>query len=151
MLLWLLVQQRDFKTAYTQTVAIDKRLHEGGQRVLRLADLCITNQEYAVAEQCYQYLISLGKSSEHYILARQGLLNSRYLRLQQGEPTDAAQLAIIIQDYQTFINEFGRSTQTAACMRQLALYLPATGKRSAKVYFTVRGKLPTCRISPRAL
>ena len=57
MLIWLFLQQKDFNAAYIQTKALDKRLHEDGQRLMNLAKLCRNNKEYSVANKAYQTVI----------------------------------------------------------------------------------------------
>ena len=120
MLTWLFLQQRDFNSAFVQLKAIDKRLNEDGARVLNLANLCTNNQEYAVAEKCYNYLIEKGPANKYYNYARAGVLQSRFEKLRTVYPPDTLALKKLRSDYTTTLNELGRVYETVGMLQQKA-------------------------------
>jgi tetratricopeptide (TPR) repeat protein len=81
LLWWYSIQQKDFELALLQARALDRRLKENGDRIMELANLSISNNNYDVAEEAYKYLISKGSSTALYEPARRELLHTRYLRL----------------------------------------------------------------------
>ena len=52
---------KDFESALIQAKAMDKRLDENGDRVLNLGRLSASNQEYSLAEKCFQYVVEKGE------------------------------------------------------------------------------------------
>jgi tetratricopeptide (TPR) repeat protein len=124
LLLWLLMQQKDFKAAYVHSAAMDKRLKEGGRRLIRLAEVCLSNDNFAVAAQCYQYVINLGESGNYYLGARLGLLDTKFKKLQYSGVVDPNEVNLLIKDYSDFLDKYGKKYSTAQSMRQLAeIYL----------------------------
>ena len=85
LLWWYSVQEKDFELAFIQAKALDRRLKEDGGRVMELAHLAISNNDYNVAEEAYKYVISKGASNSFHEVARKELLHTRYLLL-TGDP-----------------------------------------------------------------
>lgn len=121
MLIWLFLQDKEFNSAYIQLRALDKRLGEDGQRLLRLAGLCTSNEAYAVAEKCYQYIADKGKTNPYYNYARTGVLKSRFQKLSTVFPPDTLALESLRAEYTSTLNELGVSGETIGLMRQKAL------------------------------
>ena len=121
MLIWLFLQDKEFNSAYIQLKALDKRLGEDGQRLLQLAGLCTNNQEYGVAEKCYQYIADKGNSNPYYNYARTGVLKSKFQDLSNEFPPDTAALEDLSSEYTNTLNELGINGETIGLMRQKAL------------------------------
>lgn len=120
MLLWLLVQQKDFYSAFIQFRAIDKRLNEEGRRMIDLAQLTISNDALDVAVDCYKYVLTLGEDKMFYNDARTGLLSVSYKKITEYGEYDDAFLAETEKNYKAFITEVGENYYSAESMRQLA-------------------------------
>lgn len=121
MLIWLFLQDKEFNSAYIQLKALDKRLSEDGQRLLQLAGLCTNNEEYGVAEKCYQYIADKGKENPYYNYARTGVLKSKFQNLSTAFPPDTAALKALSTEYTSTLNELGVGSETIGLMRQKAL------------------------------
>jgi tetratricopeptide (TPR) repeat protein len=120
MLIWLFVQNKDFNGAFMQSRALDKRFKEGGFRIMELANLCISNEKYDAAEQCYQYIVGLGKSNSYYLQARLGLLEVKNKKILSSYASTQKDLLDLEGEYVNFLNEFGKSMVTATSMAELA-------------------------------
>lgn len=120
MLLWLLVQQKDFYGAFLQFRALDKRNKEDGRRMIELAELAITNDALDVAVECYKYIIGLGTDKIFYLDARNGLLTVSYKKITETGEYDAAFITETEKNYKDFIAEVGENYISAPAMRQLA-------------------------------
>lgn len=120
MLTWLFLQQRDFESAFVQIRALDRRLNESGDRVLNLANLCINNEEYVVAEKCFKYLVEKGPSNKFYSYARAGALDARFAELRSVYPPDTSAMRTLRNDYIQTINELNSSYETVRMLRQKA-------------------------------
>lgn len=108
MLIWTYLQQNDLASAFVQSKAMDKRFNEGGQRLMELGDIAVTNKDWATATKCYEYVVSLGSGVPSYAQARQGLVRAMDARvLAQAEPP-RAELEELQRQYGTALTELGR-------------------------------------------
>ncbi|MCC7302228.1 MAG: tetratricopeptide repeat protein [Bacteroidia bacterium] len=120
MLIWLLIQQREFEAAFTQVKALDKRLKEEGQRVMELGTVCAGNEMYETAIHCYQYVLNKGNNGSFYIAARQELLNVMYKKVVGRNDYTPADLMELEKNYQIALEELGKSSATIFLIRNLA-------------------------------
>ena len=119
MLSWVYIQQKEFDFALRQTIALDKRLKEDGERIYQLAGLLIANNAYSTTIDALQYLISKGKENNYYIPSRVQLLNTKHLMLTSGKFI-SADLLQLEKDYISLLDEFGRVSNTSFAILQLA-------------------------------
>lgn len=120
MLIWQYLQQKDLTGAFVQSKAMDKRFNEGGQRLMELADIAVTNKEWNTATKCYQYVIDLGKQNANYVKARMGLVRAMDARMTEQAEPPRAELDELATQYTTALTELGRSQNTAELLRGLA-------------------------------
>ena len=118
-LTWQFIQQKDFDMALRQTLALDRRLKEDGNRVFELSQLLLSNNAYDQAIEALNYLVTKGNESRYYIPAKIDLLNAKTKRL-TSEKFSTTELTLLENDYISLLNEFGRSSGTAFAIRQLA-------------------------------
>lgn len=118
-LAWQYVQQKDFDMALRQTLALDRRLKEDGSRVFDLSRLLVSNQAFEQGIEALNYLVAKGEKSRYYIPAKIDLLSVKTKQLTTGK-FEKANLLTLENDYQSLLNEFGRSSGTAFAIRQLA-------------------------------
>jgi tetratricopeptide (TPR) repeat protein len=95
LLWWYSIQQKDFGIALIQARAIDRRMKENGDRLLQLAGLAISNEQYDVAIDCYSYLVSKGPEFPHYKKARRELAATRYDKLMAEPVPDMKQVQLL--------------------------------------------------------
>jgi tetratricopeptide (TPR) repeat protein len=120
LLIWMYIQQKDLNSAFVQSKAMDKRFNEGGQRLMELAEVALTNQDFPTAIKCYQYVVGLGSEGTNYLRARIGEVNTLDRQLTgQAEPSREA-LQALRQKYEITISELGRSSATLQLVRGLA-------------------------------
>lgn len=133
LLIWQFVQQREFVTALKQTIALDKRLNESGDRIYDLSDVLIQNKAYDEAIEALNYLVAPGPNSKYYIQAKVNLLNIKTKLIVDGRNANADLLSLE-KDYQTLLLELGKNVETVFAIRQLAylqayyLYKPTEAK-----------------------
>lgn len=120
LLIWMYIQQKDLTSALVQSKAMDKRFGEGGQRVMELAEVAVTNEDWSTAVKCYQYVVTLGSEGPNYLRARIGEVNTLDRQLTaQAEPA-REELVTLQQKYEVTISELGRSRGTLELVRGLA-------------------------------
>jgi TolA-binding protein len=118
MLTWQYIQQKDYEMALRQSIALDKRLKEPGDRIYDLSWLLISNKAYPTAVDALQYLISKGSDSQYYIPAKIQMLNTKNQMLTGGKFT-IGELQQLEKEYLGLLSEFGKVSNTAFAMRQL--------------------------------
>jgi tetratricopeptide (TPR) repeat protein len=120
MLIWLFLQQNEFNSAYIQLKALDKRLGEDGQRLLKLASLCKNNEAFDVAAKSYQYIVEKGPSNPYYSYARTGVLTSEFEELRREFPPDTLALEKLREKYTATLKDLGPGEETVSLLRQTA-------------------------------
>ena len=136
LLIWLYVQKRDFRKAFFQAKALDKRNSEEGNRLIRLGNLALSNNELDVAGNIFEYIINKGTSNNYFFNAKKLYLKVSYEQLIQQNKTDFTNMSILAKQYSETIEEFGINPKTAGIIKDyshiLAFYLNNT--KDAKEY-----------------
>ena len=120
-LIFLLNQQKDFEGSYIQNKALDKREKSDGTRLMELAKLCISNENYMVAEKCYQYVISKGKENPYYDVANIEKLNASYLQITNQPNINPADVLALNTNIENAIKEYGISNLTISLVKKSAI------------------------------
>lgn len=120
-LIFILNQQKDFNGAFIQSKALDKRQKGDGTRLMELAKLSISNENYEVAERCYQYVISKGKDNPYYDLANIEKLNANYLQLTTQSNPVMANAVELNANMEAAIKTYGISNLTFPLIKKSAL------------------------------
>lgn len=120
-LIFIETQQRDFDGAFIQSKALDKRQKGDGYRLMELAKLCVSNEDYATAEKCYQYVMSRGKSGAYYEAAFIESVNTQYLKLTAQANPPAQDIGALQASIATAIQEYGLSNMTLPLVKKQAL------------------------------
>lgn len=120
-LIFLQTQQKDFEGAFVQSRAIDKRQKGDGTRVMDLAKLCVSNENYAVAEKCYQYVISKGKDNGYYDYAVIERLNAKYLQLTSQPNVSTNEITILNTEIENALSQYGISNLSLPLLKKSAL------------------------------
>ncbi len=63
LLIWFLLQERQFAAALRQTIALDRRTGAEEQQILMLAQTALNNQSYQDASAAYDYILSKGRQN----------------------------------------------------------------------------------------
>lgn len=135
MLIWLYIQQRDFENAFIQVKAIDRKNKEEGGRLITLAQLCASNQNYDIAIKSYQYVIEKGEQGSFYTSAKMELLNTLNQKITTTNNYRPEELTELETLYINTIDELGKSAATLPLIKDLAYlesaYLQKTEKAIA--------------------
>lgn len=121
MLTWVFIQRKDYKNAFRQVKALDRRFGENGGRIYRLARIASNDKDYDAAIAAYDYIVeSKGLASTFYIDAKREALRCRRSKLVEGYSYTEEDLRVLETQYESFLNEFGRSRATAGIVLELA-------------------------------
>ena len=86
-LIFVQLQQKDFYGAFIQSKSLDKRLNEDGQRMYELAKLFVTNKQWSVSKQCFDYIILKGPSHLFFDASTIDKLSVEFLSLTESSLT----------------------------------------------------------------
>lgn len=120
-LIFILNQQKDFEGSFVQSKALDKRQKSDGTRLMELAKLCVSNENYVVAEKCYQYVISKGKDNPYYDVAVIEKLNANYLQITNQPNPNTVDVLTLNTNIEAAIKEYGISNLTLPLIKKSAL------------------------------
>lgn len=120
LLLWLSVQQKDFRMALMQARALDRRFMQDGELVIEIAGMSVANESYEEAAGGFQYVMDKGKDSPHYMVALTGYLDARFLSVTSSYDYTQEDLYEIEQAYTAALDELGVNASTVRLLRNLA-------------------------------
>ncbi|HTB06374.1 MAG TPA: hypothetical protein VK806_05420 [Bacteroidia bacterium] len=120
LLIWMMLQQKNYADALVQVKAIDKRKHEGGWRLMAFARTCSTNEAYDPAIEAYQYVIDMGAKNDNYTQAKEEQLKVMYNKLLNGGTYTHDQLVELHGKLKQTLDELTHYVATVSLMQDLA-------------------------------
>ena len=120
LLIWYYTQQKDFANAIIQAKAIDKRMKEGGYRLVDLGNMAFQNGMYETAKEAYEYVIERYKGNPFYVRAKLAYLNVLYVEVEKGKMSSKEDIEHLEKQYHEAINEFGQNKTTIRLIKNLA-------------------------------
>jgi tetratricopeptide (TPR) repeat protein len=114
MLSWLFVQQQEFLKAFAQERAVFQRSDEKSlSRIMGLAAISKDNNELSGAQIMLDFAVANAMSERELISAKRELL---LVNQMLANPED---FSGIVQDYEVFLKQFGRTRQTFLVQKDL--------------------------------
>ncbi|MPM06916.1 hypothetical protein SDC9_53219 [bioreactor metagenome] len=101
LLIWLYEQNNEFGRAFVQAKAYDRRTKNDGDLTYDVAQLCVSNKQFSIAEEALSYIISLGPDKLLYYDATDLLLEVRYLRLTSNPASTKEEYRSLAEDLKT--------------------------------------------------
>lgn len=120
-LIFLQNQQKDFEGSFVQNKALDKREKGDGTRLMELAKLCLSNENYVVAEKCYQYVMSKGKDMPYYDIANIERLNANYLQITTKSNPTKEEILALETNIENALKQYGISNLSLPLIKKSAL------------------------------
>ena len=120
-LIYILVQQKDFEGAFIQSKALDKRLKEEGFRMMDLGKLCVLNEDYETAQQCFDYIIAKGKNNFNYTQACIESANAQFEKIIKQKNYTQIDLTDVEQKLKNTIAQFGYNQLSIPIVHNLAV------------------------------
>ena len=116
MLIWLFMQNHQFKMALIQAKALDKRADLDGEGVYDLAEVFLDKEYYDLAEDAYDYVILKGKQNKFFIKAN---INKLYA-LTKNKSLRNEEISIVDNLYKQVIDELGKNRNTVLLLSNYA-------------------------------
>ena len=120
LLIWLYLQRKEFSGALTQAKALDRRLNETGSRIINIAELAVSNDDFTAAKEAYNYIISKGQTCEYYMIARTDLLQTTLAEITRAPSPNLDELQNLATTYEAALDELGRTQHSAIMIKELA-------------------------------
>ncbi len=120
--IWLLLQQKDFESAFIQSKALDKRRSEDGFRLMDLGKIAASNDAFASAQKCFDYVLTKGKDNYYYVTARiEGAVAKyeKYVRQSQSTTEETQQLD---KQLGSILEDYGITKQTYFLLKTYAAF-----------------------------
>ena len=144
LLYWYSIQKKDFDIALIQSKALDKRLNEQGERVYELSNILMSNKEWVLAVDAYNYIISLGPESIYYMNSEIMILDAKFGMIINDKDYVQQDIIDLEKDYQIQLRAFGKNSTTVKSMMNQA-YIQAyylNNLESAKEILSEIGYIP---------
>jgi len=104
---WIFLQRKDFNGAYIQYKSIDKRLKEGGKRLVELGLIASNYGNYSAAENFLNAVVEQGKDAAYYYPAQKALLDIKYNKITKYADYTTTDIQSLIDDYSNYLKNFG--------------------------------------------
>ena len=114
-LIWLLMQNHDFKLALVHAKAINRRKKADGWEIYDLAKIFAKNDYFELALNAYDYIIQVGNDFDLNVLAHQGRLDA-LINQNKSLPS------IIDSEYKKAIDQLGSNKNTINLISDYAHY-----------------------------
>ncbi len=120
MLIWIYIQEGNYPGALIQAKALDKRFKEFGDRLMSLGQLAYEDKDYETAMKCFQYVVGKGTNGYYYVNAKMEIVNVLTKKITSSNNYTEADITDLEHNYQSTLNELGRSASTSPLIRGLA-------------------------------
>lgn len=121
LLIWHFIQQKDFRKAFIQSRAIDRRLKLEGQKVFEIANIAYNNKDFRNAANMYEYIINEYPAGEYYPFARRMLIQTKEELVKTSYPVNKEDINSLIREYEQMFIEVGKNPKTLDALRNVAL------------------------------
>jgi len=120
LLIWQLIQNKDFKAAFIQVKALDRRLKGNGIRILKLARMAFKETAYDAAIEAYEYIIARNPNDHYNLSARIELLDCKKAKIVSTNTYTKDDLLLLKKDYKHLLTNYGKNASTAQIIDGLA-------------------------------
>jgi tetratricopeptide (TPR) repeat protein len=121
MLIWMFLQNKDYRNAFRQAKSVDKLNDENGGRIFNIANIAEIDKDYDAAIEGFNYILTnKEKSSPYYLMSKQNLLASKRMKLINGFAFSKEELGTVEKEYESFLEEFGKNVNSAHIVMELA-------------------------------
>jgi len=112
MLIWVSLQQKNFYGAFIQARAVDKRLQQGGAKILNVGVIALNNNDYENAIMIFDYLTENYKATNTAIQAKLYGIKAREYLVKTKYPVELEEVWKLVSEYNSFIATFPKSYST---------------------------------------
>jgi outer membrane protein assembly factor BamD (BamD/ComL family) len=120
-LIWHLIQKKEFYKAFVQARALDRRYRKEGIQVTDLGFLAHQNKDYVNSGKIFEYLIKEYPRHQNYSLWRRMLINAKEEVIKSVYPINLDDIRLLISEYSKMLQELGTNQKTLEAVRSKGL------------------------------
>ena len=105
LLVWTLLQQKQFYPAFIQARALDRRFGTEGDKSLAVGVIALKNEDWETAKRIFESVIEGYPGTLNYIRATHQLIKTREAIVRNQFPVDRNEVRSLVRDYQSFVEE----------------------------------------------
>jgi tetratricopeptide (TPR) repeat protein len=121
LLQWSFIQKKEYSKALRQAKALDRQFAENGSRVYTLGEYVMGEEEYDIAIEAFDYIVTNhGRNTSYYLESKRALLNAKKAKVTENYNYTREDLLSLKYEYKSFLDDLGRNTQTAPLMQEFA-------------------------------
>lgn len=126
MLIWVLLQQRNFESVLVYAKAYGRKFSDGGQAWFDAIEVTASNKDYLLAEKAYEEFINEGRQGDMHLSAQLvrrckiHLLDLYFERLEDMGQRDEDEVIRLRNAYRSLFEELGRDPEAFTLYRNLA-------------------------------
>ncbi|MEA5427072.1 tetratricopeptide repeat protein [Arcicella lustrica] len=120
-LIWHLVQKKDFYKAFVQARALDKRYRKEGAQVTELGFMAHQNKDFVNSGKIFEYLIKEYPRHQNYPLWRRMLISAKEEVIKTTYPINQSDIRLLIAEYTKMLEELGTNQRTLEALRSKGL------------------------------
>ena len=120
-LIWHLIQKKEFYKAFVQARALDRRYRKEGVQVTDLGFLAHQNKDYVNSGKIFEYLVEEYPRNQNYPLWRRMLINAKEEVIKSVYPINTADIRLLINEYSKMLAELGTNQKTLEAVRNKGL------------------------------
>ncbi|GCC51052.1 hypothetical protein SanaruYs_12720 [Chryseotalea sanaruensis] len=121
LLIWVMLQQKNFYGAFVQARAYDRRYKTGGTRSLEIAEVALNNKDYENASRIFRFVKDAFKNNENQQEAQLGYIRSREARLRDSYPIQKDSVETLITAYWDFIKQNPKQPVALDALRNIGV------------------------------
>jgi tetratricopeptide (TPR) repeat protein len=141
LLIWALVQRRNFPAALIQSKGLDKRTSNDGREVYKLGNQAAQNNDFSTARSAFKYIIDLGDGKPYYYAAEQLLLNTRFKEITTLRNYSQEQVNETILEYKSALSRMPKNGKALPIIREMAFIQAYYGNQSQEAINTLEEAL----------
>lgn len=123
LLVWVLIQRREFNMALVQAKAYDRRKKVGGEQIYQLAKIAFENKDYETVIEASGYVKTVYPSTDTYFAISMLSLRSKEEIIKQRYPVDRSKVSELVMDYADVCKKNAAAPYCAEALRKEALLL----------------------------
>ncbi|MEL6537289.1 MAG: tetratricopeptide repeat protein [Bacteroidota bacterium] len=105
LLVWTLLQQKQFYSAFLQARAIDRRFGLDGDKTMSVGSIALKNEDWETAKKIFEDVIERYPGTLNNIRATHFLIQTREAIVRNQFPVNTDEVRKLVQDYNSFIQE----------------------------------------------
>jgi predicted Zn-dependent protease len=121
LLIWVTLQQRNFRSAFIQARAFDKRYKTQGDRSMEVAQVALDNDDYEQAASIFLYVRNNFPTGENFQNAQLGYIHARESRMRETYPINRDSVRSLVNAYRIFIIQYPQQAVALEAVRNVAV------------------------------